>query len=67
MVTASREELEASYGKVWTTDEMREEFEVLGFSMGYCVVQRKSDGKRGCLAFLHAPRFYFKFQETAHP
>jgi hypothetical protein len=46
-----------------TTDEMREQFEVIGFGFGYCVVRRKSDGQKGSLDFTHMPRFYFDFQE----
>ena len=46
----------------WTTKELQDEFEVLGFSLGYCVVRRKSDGVVGSLAFDHAPRIYFNFE-----
>jgi len=35
----------------WTTRELQEEFKVLGFAMGYCVVKRKSDGQVGSLTF----------------
>jgi hypothetical protein len=35
----------------WTTEEMLETFEVLGFSYGFCIVERKSDGVRGTLSF----------------
>lgn len=58
----SREELEKRYGKVWTTQEMSEGFEVLGFAAPFVVVRRKSDGVRGSLEFQHNPRFYFNFQ-----
>lgn len=49
--------------KRWTTDEMREEFEVIGFGAPYVVVRRKSNGVRGMLEFTHMPRFYFNWQE----
>jgi hypothetical protein len=46
------------------TQEMLEQFEVLGFGYGYCAVKRKSDGVRGVLSFDHSPRFYYNFQEA---
>lgn len=45
--------------KTWTTEQLLEEFEVLGFAMGFCVVKRKSDGQMGSLSFHHAPRVYY--------
>lgn len=60
-VDNGRSVLEAKYGQVWTTDEMREEFEVEGFSLGLVVVRRKRDGQRGSLEFGHSPRFYYSF------
>jgi hypothetical protein len=59
----SRESLEAKYGKVWDTQELQEEFEVLGFMAPFCVVRRLSDGKMGSVSFRHHPRFYFDFVE----
>ena len=44
-----------------TTDQMREQYEVLGFLAPFVTVRRKSDGQRGSLQFSHAPRFYFGF------
>ncbi len=58
----SREDLEAKHGRVWTTDELREEFEVLGFMAPYVVVRRSSDGVRGSLKFQHSPRLYYGFE-----
>ena len=49
--------------KRWTTDELRAEFEVIGFAAPFVVVRRKSDGKKGSLEFTHSPRFYFNWQE----
>jgi hypothetical protein len=57
----SREALEAQYGKVWTTQELSQDFEVVGFMAPLVVVRRKSDGVKGSLEFQHAPRFYFSF------
>ena len=58
----SREALEAEHGKVWDTDQLRQEFDVLGFMAPFVVVRRKSDGTKGSLEFQHNPRFYFNFQ-----
>jgi hypothetical protein len=54
--------LEAQYGKVWTTDQLAEEFEVIGFMAPLVVVRRKADGVKGSLEFKHSPRAYFNFQ-----
>lgn len=45
-----------------TTEEMQEQYEVLGFALGFCIVKRKSDGVRGTLDMLHHPRVYFGFE-----
>jgi hypothetical protein len=58
----SSEALEAKYGKVWTTDEVILEFEILGFLAPFAVARRRSDGQKGSLEFQHLPRFYFNFQ-----
>ena len=47
----------------WTTEQLRDEFEVLGFLAPYVVARRKSDGKVGSLEFRHSPRVYFNFVE----
>lgn len=61
-VPGSRAALEAQYGQVWSTDELSEEFEALGFMAPLIVVRRRSDGRKGSLEFQHSPRFYFNFQ-----
>jgi hypothetical protein len=58
----SREALEAEHGKVWDTQQLGEDFEVLGFAAPLVVVKRKKDGVKGSLFFQHNPRFYFGFQ-----
>lgn len=50
--------------KKWTTDELREEFEVIGFLAPFVVVRRKNDGVKGTLEFTHNPRVYFNFEPT---
>ena len=58
---AARADLEKRYGQVWDTAQLREAFDVVGFSAPFVVAVRKSDGKRGTLEFTHSPRFYFGF------
>ena len=58
----SREALESQHGQVWDTQELRRDFQVLGFAAPLVVVRRNSDGVRGSLEFQHQPRFYFSFQ-----
>ena len=43
----------------WNTDELRRDFDVIGFQAPYVVVTRKLDGRKGSLQFQHAPRVYF--------
>jgi len=57
-----REALEAQYGKVWDTEQMKEEFAVIGFGMPLVVVRRRSDNVLGSLMFQANPRFYFLFE-----
>jgi hypothetical protein len=57
----SREALEAEHGRVWNTEELSQEFDVIGFMAPLVVVRRKCDGKKGSLEFQHNPRFYFSF------
>ena len=56
-----REALEAQHGQVWDVDELRRDFEVIGFLAPFVAVRRKSDGALGSLMFQHMPRFYFRF------
>lgn len=58
----SREALEAQYGQVWDTDQLREQFEVIGFGAPLVVVRRKADGQKGSMMFQHQPRLYFSFE-----
>lgn len=60
---AGRKALERLYGKVYSTDEMREVFDVIGFLAPFVLVRRKVDNVQGCLTFQHDPRFYWGFQE----
>jgi hypothetical protein len=47
----------------WTSETLKEDFEVLWFAAPFCAVRRKADGATGTLEFLHSPRIYFDFAE----
>jgi len=51
--------------QTWTTQQLREDFEVLGFSMGIVVARRRSDGVKGSLEFTHNPRLYHGWAEDS--
>jgi hypothetical protein len=46
----------------WNTEQLQEDFTVIGFLAPYVVVKRKSDGQKGTLEFTHSPRVYFGWQ-----
>lgn len=56
-----REVLEDTYGKVYSTDELRAEFEVVGFYTPLVVVKSLANGQLGSFEFQHKPRFYFSY------
>ena len=58
----TKAKLEAKHGKVWTTSEMQDEFEALGFMAPFIIVRKRDTGERGSLMFTHSPRFYFSFK-----
>lgn len=58
---SDRERLEAEYGPVWNTEEVKNDFIITGFLAPFVTVIRKSDNQRGILKFQHSPRFYFDF------
>lgn len=55
--------LKRSHHEVFTTDELRDQFDVKGFSyFGACVAIRKSTGQKYILDFTHSPkheRYYY--------
>lgn len=55
--------LESKYGRLWTTNELTRDFEVIGFLAPFISVKHRSDGKKGSLQFQHKPRYYFNFEE----
>lgn len=62
----TKEELEEEFGKnnVWDTQQLQEEFKVIGFCAPFCAVKRKSTNEEGSVLFQHMPRFYFDFQKV---
>ena len=58
----SREYLEAKHGQVWSTSELSDDFDVIGFMAPVVVVRRRRDGVKGSVLFQHNPRFYFGFE-----
>lgn len=59
----SRAALEAQHGKVWDTDQVCAEFDIVGFMAPFVVARQLSTGKKGSLMFQHSPRFYFGWKE----
>ena len=57
-------DLAADQGQTWTTEQMTDEFETIGFAAPFVVVKRRSDGKTGTLEFTHRPRVYFGWRES---
>ncbi len=46
---------------VWDTEEMRREFDILGFKAPFAIVLDKKSGQRGSVLFQNDPRYYFSF------
>ena len=59
----NRAELEKRHGPVWDKDQLRGDFEVIGFAAPLIVVKERKTGKLGSLEFQHSPRFYFNWEE----
>jgi hypothetical protein len=62
-VSEAAAEATAAAEQTWTTDELREDFEVIGFMAPFVTVRRKADGVVGSLMFDHSPRIYFNWRE----
>ena len=58
----NREALELEHGQVWDTQQLAQDFQVIGYLAPLVVVRRKADGVKGSLEFQHTPRFYFRFE-----
>lgn len=48
--------------EVWDTQELKKDFDILGFRAPFVVVERLDDGVRGSLMFQQEPRLYFEFR-----
>jgi hypothetical protein len=57
-----RRALEAKFGKVWTAEELEQEFVVTAFIGSTVVVRRKADDVVGTLQFTNRPHLFFNFQ-----
>jgi hypothetical protein len=57
-----RERLEERHGRVWDTQELQHDFEVLQFAAPLIVVRQRTTGQMGSMFFQHQPRFYWGFQ-----
>jgi hypothetical protein len=57
-----RERLEQQHGRVWDTQQLQEDFDVLQFAAPLIVVRQKTTGQMGSMFFQHQPRFYWGFQ-----
>lgn len=58
-----RKYFEDTYGQVWDTSELIDEFEVIGFLAPFVSVRRRSDNVKGSMMFNHKPRYYHSFIE----
>lgn len=58
----TKAELESKHGQIWTTSEMQEEFDALGFMAPFIIVRKRNTGERGSLMFTHSPRYYFSWK-----
>ncbi|HQZ69588.1 MAG TPA: hypothetical protein PLY87_31100 [Planctomycetaceae bacterium] len=56
--------LEAIYGEVWDTSELKRDFNVIGFLAPVVAVRRKDNQEEGTLEFLHHPRLYFGYRSS---
>ena len=57
-----RDTLEQVYGQVWDTEELWDQFDILGFRAPYVVVRDLDTGEKGSLKFQHDPRYYFAWK-----
>jgi hypothetical protein len=59
-----RQSLEAAHGKVWSEEELAQEFKVTAIIAPKVVVVRKADGQVGSIEFQNEPRYYFNFHPS---
>ena len=54
-----RTTLEAFYGKVWTTEDLKGEWIIVEYDPPLVFVKSRADDSSGTFEFQNAPRFYF--------
>jgi hypothetical protein len=57
-----RQSLDAKFGKVWSAEELEQEFAVTAFIGPHVVVRRKADAVVGTLEYTRRPLLFFNFQ-----
>ena len=57
-----REALEATFGKVWSAEELEQDFIVTAFIGPHVVVRRRTDNVVGTLEFSRRPHLFYNFQ-----
>ena len=57
-----RKALEAKFGKVWSAEELEQDFLVTAFIGSTVVVRRKVDDVVGTLEFTRRPHLFYNFQ-----
>lgn len=58
------QEIQEGGGECWTTDEVQDEFEIIGFMAPFCVAKRRETQEKGALTFVHRPRIYYSWRST---
>ena len=48
----------------YTTEQLQEKFEVIGFAYGFVAVKDKETGEQGSFDFDHSPRIYFNYKKA---
>ena len=56
-----RETLEAFYGQVWSTEELKAQWNIVTFVSPLVLVKSRADGSTGSFEFQDSPRFYFNY------
>ena len=57
-----RQSLEAKFGKVWSAEELEQEFVVTAFVGPHVVVRRIADNVVGTLEYSRRPLLFYNFQ-----
>lgn len=60
---SERKYFEETYGQVWDTTQLQQDFIVHGFLAPFVSVTKKETNEKGTLMFSHNPRYYYGWQE----